>query len=120
QVVPGATEQRVRTHVHDDEQVAGGATALPRRALALEPDALALLDPRGDAHVDRPTAHRPPAAVAVRAGVVDHHAASAALPARLGEREATLVAGRLARAKADGALVRQRAVLAARAVAGRT
>src|ERR1700710_2212728 len=105
--------------MHGDEQVAGQTTALPRCTLAVEPDALAVLDTRGDAHVDRVAAHRAATAVAVGARIVDEHAAPAAPAARLGKGEAALVAGGLAGAEADRALVRERSTFPAGAVAGR-
>ena len=87
QVVARPAEHRVRGDVHAHVQVAGGAAALARRALALELDPLAVADPGGDARLDGARAHRPAAAGADRARVVHDQAAAAAGLARLGERE---------------------------------
>src|SRR5512139_120641 len=119
EVVALAAEQPVRAHVHADEQVAGRAAALAACALALEPDALAVADPGRDAHREGAGAHRPSAAPAVGARVVDDESATPALAAGLGEGEPALVAAGLAAAVADRALPRHRTTPAAGAPAGR-
>src|SRR5580692_12610781 len=96
QVVPRPPEHRVRLDVHPDVQVAGGAAALTGSALADDLDPLPVGHPGRDAGLDGPLAHRPPAARALRARVVDHQAAAAALLARLRDPERPQVPARLA------------------------
>src|SRR5579875_159446 len=119
EVVPGAAEHRVRFHVNPHVQVSGPAAVLARCALARDPDPLAVRDARRDPRLDGPRAHRPPAAGARGAGVVDHQAAAAAGGARLGEPEAAEVAALLSGAAAVRADLRHRAGLGAGAVADR-
>ena len=88
QVVALAAEQRVRGDLDGDVQVAGRAAALAGRALAAQPDPLAVLDAGGDprrrsVRLDMPA----PGAVAGRARVVDDQAAAAAGRAGLVHRE---------------------------------
>src|SRR5664279_2882403 len=92
QVVPVAREHPMRRYVDDDVQVAGRRAALARRSLARDPDALAVVHPGRDPNGDRALGGRLSAALAGGAGVVDQQPAAAALPAWLGEAEATLVA----------------------------
>src|SRR5690348_13509412 len=96
EVVAGPAEHLVRGDVHLDVQVTGRPAALTRGSLALELDPLAVRHAGRDARLDGPGAHRPAAPRAHRAGVVDYHAASAALAARLGQREAAQVPAGLA------------------------
>src|SRR6185437_2735042 len=84
-----------------------------RCPLALELDPLAVADPGGDARLDGARAHRPPAAGAGRARVVDDQAAAAAGLARLGEREVPQVAAALPGTFAGRADPRHRAGLGA-------
>src|SRR5450631_1595311 len=119
EVVPGPAEHRMRRDVHAHVQVAGRAATLAGCALALELDALAVGDTGGDARLDGPGAHRPPAAGAHRARVVDHQPAAAALVARLGERETAQVLALLAGPLAVRADPRHGPGLGAGALAGR-
>ena len=118
EVVAGPAEQPVRRHGDRDEQVARRAAALARTTLALEPDPLAVLDAGRDADRDAAGAHRPAAAPAVGARVVDDQPPAVAVGARLGEREPAGVAAGLARAVAGRAGVRHGAAAATGAVAG--
>src|SRR6185437_9948236 len=113
-----ATEQLVRPDVHPHVQVAGRTTALARHALAGQPDPLPVGHAGGDLHGDRPGLRRHAGAPAVRARVVDDRPGPAALPARLAERERTLVAGDQAGAQAGRALPRRGARAGAVATAG--
>src|SRR5699024_8048919 len=61
EVVVLAPEDAVRGDLHLHEQVAGGATVVTRSTLALEPDPRAVLDPGGDAGLDRPGRRAAPA-----------------------------------------------------------
>jgi hypothetical protein len=88
-VVALAAEHAVGGDPDRDEEVAGRSTALPRSALAAEPDPLAVLDPGRHLRLDG--AHRPPlpAAVAGRAGLVVDQLPTAARRAGLVHRERT-------------------------------
>src|SRR5674536_360731 len=92
QVVPVAREHPMRRDVDDDVHVAGRRAALARRSLGRDPDALAVVHPGRDPNGDGALGGRLSAALAGGAGVVDQQPAAAALPAWLGEAEATLVA----------------------------
>ena len=74
-----------------DVEVAGGSAVAARTTAALDPDALAVLDPGGDAHLDLPGRVLDTGAVAGRAGVLDPQAGAAAGRAGLAEREQALV-----------------------------
>src|SRR6478735_2642925 len=87
EVVALAAEQPVRRDLHGDEQVTGGAAVLTGRALAAQPDPLAVLDARGDAGLDRACRQAAPTAVAGGAGLVVHELAAAAAGAGLVDRE---------------------------------
>src|ERR1035438_1633534 len=93
----------MRRYVHPHVQVAGRSAALARSALSLELDALAVADSGRDARLDGAAAHRPAAARADRAGVIDNQSPAPALPAGLREREVAEVPARLARALAGRA-----------------
>src|SRR5215218_6608959 len=93
QVLAAAPEQGVRGDPDLDDQVAGGGAGLARLALALEPDGGAVVDPGGDPDPQLAAADLAAAAVAGRAGVVDHRAATLAGRAGAGEAEQALVAG---------------------------
>src|SRR3954447_15719332 len=84
----------------EDDEVAGRTAALPRRALALEPDALPVFDTRGDAGPQRAHRCRLTASGAGRTRIVDEQAATTALPTGLREGEAAGVAARHAGAGA--------------------
>ena len=93
EVFAAPAEDRVRPHVHGDEQVAGRAAALPRGSLALEPDLLTVRHTRGDAGVRScwlPVARPLPWQVGAR--VLDDHARAVALRGRARHREAAQVA----------------------------
>src|SRR3712207_2572748 len=102
-----------------DLQVAGRATAPSGRALAGQPDALAVLDAGRDPHGDRAGLVRDAVAGAGRAGVVDDLAGAAAVAARLREGERPLAAAGHAGALAHRAGVRAGAGLRAATGAGR-
>src|SRR3954452_6600728 len=74
-------------HVDDEVQVAVWRTTVTLTALALEPDALAVLDSGRDAHLKRPAGRGASGAVAGDAWVFDDHAAATALVAGLGHGE---------------------------------
>src|SRR6185437_5749660 len=105
--------------VHPDVQVAGRAAALARSALARQLDPLAVRDPGWDARLDGARAHRPAAARARRAGVVDDQAAAVALLADLGHAERAEVPARLPGPLTGRAHARHGARLGAGAVTGR-
>src|SRR5215469_252867 len=119
QVVTRPAEHRMRLDVHPHVQVAGWAAALAGSALARDLDPLAVGHPGRDARLDGPRAHRPAAARAGRARVIDHQAAAPALLARLGDAERPLVPARLPGSVADRADPGHGAGLGAGAVAGR-
>src|SRR4051794_11710166 len=119
EVVTLAAEQLVLGDVDDDEQVAGRPAAAAGRALAGQPDALAVLHPGGDPHRDGAGLRGDAAAGAGRARVVDHLAGAAAVAARLGKRERPLAAAGDPGALAHRAGVRRRARPGATAGAGR-
>src|SRR5580693_8349266 len=119
EVVPGPAEHRMRRDVHAHIQVPGRPATLPGRTLALQLDLLAVSHAGRDARLDSPGAHRPPAAGAHRARVVDHQPAAAALMARLGERETAQVLALLAGPFTVRADPRDSAGLGAGALAGR-
>src|SRR5690606_29717419 len=93
EVLALAAEPLVRLHVDGHVEVARWATTLARRALAPQPDALAVVNPRRDADLHGPRGAAPARAVAARAGVIDDHAATAAGSARLGDREPPALRG---------------------------
>src|SRR5262249_19391906 len=86
-VVPLAHEPLVRTHAHEDVQIAGPAAERARVPCAGEADALAVVDPRGDLDVERPLVERAAGAAAGLARVLDDPAGAAALRARHGAHE---------------------------------
>src|SRR5215218_8342649 len=118
QVRGRAPEQRVRGDPDLDDQVAGGGAGLARLALAAEPDGRPVVDPGGDAHLQLPGADLAAAAVAGRAGVVDHRAAALAGRAGAGQPEQALVTGDGAAPVTGRAGARQGAGAGAGAVAG--
>src|SRR5215211_7029966 len=118
QVLAAAPEQGVRGDPDLDDQVAGGGAGLARLALALEPDGGAVVDPHRDPDPQLPGPDLGAAAVAGRAGVVDHRAATLAGRAGAGEAEQALVAGDRAAAVAGRAGPGQGAGLGPGAVAG--
>src|SRR6185437_3265002 len=117
QVVPGAPEDRMAADVHAHVQVAGRAAALAGSALALELDPLPVGHAGRDPGLDGPRAHRPPAARARGARILDDHSPAPAGGARLGERERALVPARLAGALAVRTHLRHGAGLSAGAAA---
>src|SRR5262249_47046870 len=86
-VVALADEARIGSHAHVDVDVAGAATEGARMSLAGDADALPALDARR--HVDPRLAalDRPPGAAALVTRVIDQHAATAAVRARLRAHE---------------------------------
>src|ERR1700691_5593271 len=113
EVVTRPAEHRVRRHVDPHVQVARLAAVLAGRPLAGDPDPLAVGHARRDAGLDGARAHRPPAAAARRARVLDHEAAAAAGLARLGEPEPAEVTALLPGAVAVRADLRHGAGLGA-------
>src|SRR3984957_15342357 len=113
EVVAGSAEHRVRRHVDPHVQVSRLAAVLAGRPLAGDPDPLAVGHARRDARLDGARAHRPPAAAARRARVLDHEAAAAAGLAGLGETEPAEVTALLPGATAVRADLRHRAGLGA-------
>src|SRR5262249_15849114 len=109
EVATVTTEQRVRTHVHDDIQVAGRTTVAARATTTLHADALAVVDTGGDAHLHLTRAHLDAAAVARGARGDDDLSAPTAVRAHLRERERTLVDRDLTAASALRAALRMRA-----------
>ena len=84
QVVAAALEDRVRALEDLDVEVAGGAVAGADLTLTGELDAGAGVDSGGDAHGHRPASADASLARAVRAGVRDDRAETAALRAGAG------------------------------------
>ena len=90
-VVAAATEQRVRLHTHDHEQVAGRSAVRAGRAASLHADALPVGDARRNAHLHFTCAHLDPAALARRARRGDDLTAPTTRGAHLRERERALI-----------------------------
>src|SRR4029078_12716297 len=106
-----------RGHLREHVEGAGRAATVAGLPLALELDPRAVLDARGDLHLEPARAPLAAGAGAVLARLLDHGAVAAAARARLLEREQALVLGADAAAVALGADARLRAGLRARAVA---
>ena len=87
QVVALTPEDRVRAYVHDDVQVARGATVLSSSAAALEPYPLAVGNTGWNPDLHGLGGLASARAEAHRAWVIDDHPATATLPARLGHSE---------------------------------
>src|SRR5581483_9388547 len=109
--------QRRGVDLHDDVEVAVGAAVPARLALALEPDARAVLRP--GRHLDLVALRRAlaPRAAAVAARLLDDDAVAAAARAGLGQREQAVAVGDDARAVALRAGDRPRPGLRAGAAA---
>src|SRR5215207_7140203 len=118
QVLAAAAEQGVGGDPDLDDQVAGGGAGLAGLALALEPDSGPVVDPDRDPDLELTRADLAAPALAGRAGVVDHRAATLAGRAGAGEAEQALVAGDRAAPVAGRAGPGQGARLGPRAVAG--
>src|SRR5580700_7610801 len=119
QVVAAALEHGRCRDVGHQIQVAGGTTAVTGLALARQADAAAVTNTGGDvdAHaLDGAHGARP---VARRAGVLDDRPRAAAARAGLGDREHPLARDLDPAPFTDGADLRRRTGLGARAVAGR-
>src|SRR5207248_6925109 len=82
EIVALTAEELVRADPHDHIQVAGRSAVLPGAAPVLQPDPLAVADPRRDPHLDgaRPPLDSGPPARAARR--LDAHAGTAACAAR--------------------------------------
>src|ERR1700734_825983 len=106
----------MRGDVHPHIKVPGWAAPLAGRALAPELDPLAVAPPRRDAGLDGAGAHRPAAAGAHGARVIDDQPTAPAGTARLGEGEAAQVLAGLAGPLTGRAAPRHRARLGAGAV----
>ena len=89
EVVALTSEDRVRAYVHGDVQVASSATVLPGSTAALEPDPLAVGNTGRNPNLHGLGGLAPAGAVAHRARVIDDHAPTATVPARLGHGEDT-------------------------------
>src|SRR6202008_4771881 len=102
QVCPGAGERPVRMwlDMNANVEIAWRSAALARRSLACDLDPLAVRDARRDPGLDRAGAHRPSAARAFLARVVDDKPAAAARLARFREGEAAEIPAALAGALA--------------------
>src|SRR5205823_3788190 len=91
EIAVAPAEQRVRFDARDHVEIAVGAAVAARGAATLQPDALAVTDPRRDADLDLPGPQLGAAALAGRARLIDDRACPAALGAHLAEREVALV-----------------------------
>src|SRR5205085_12241306 len=112
-------EDPVGRDPHGDEQVTGRTPGVTGCPLALEPDPLAVLDPRRDPGLDRAARPAPAGAVTGRARLVVDDLAAVALRAGLVHREpAAHVVHHHAGAAAGRADVRLGARLAAGAATG--
>ena len=118
EVLAVAAEHGVVLDVDDDEQVARRPAVAAGAAPALEPDALAVGDARGDADLDLSRPSLDAGATTGGAGVGDDRVGPAARRARRGEREHALVVVEHAAAVAVLAGRRAAARTGARAVAG--
>src|SRR5450755_563023 len=67
EVVARATEQRVRSHVHEHDEVARRAASLARGTFTLQTNSLTVVDAGRDPHLHGVLAHRAAAAVTDRA-----------------------------------------------------
>src|SRR5215469_3711040 len=117
QVVTVTAEDRMPGDVHPYVEITWRSAALTGRAFGLDLDPLAVGDSGRYPGLYGPRAHRPPAAGAGRARIVDNQATAAAGRARLGEREVSQIAARLPGALAGRADLRHRARLRAGASA---
>src|SRR6185312_8362767 len=118
EVLPAPGEQRVRLDAHQHVQVARGATPVARFAPARQPDALPVVDPRGDPHGERARLGDSAGSPAVATLLVDDRADALAFAAGLRELERTLVRGHQAHAVALRTGPRLGAGLGPRTVAG--
>ena len=110
-------EQVVGLHVHDDIQVAGRSARRAVLAFAVQPETLAVGNARRNPHGDAPVARGPAGAPARGAGIANDLAGSAALTARAGDDEKSLLVAQLSASRALGARLASRARGGTRALA---